>query len=211
MQNGCLIRSPRLRGSEIWEFRWREAGPDGRRKHRRLIVGSVLELRNEAAALAAVSTLKLEINSNDVRMKSKLLMWSALVDHYRQQELAVDNLFRTASTKTTYEGYLRKWIVPRWGEYSLANIKAVEVELWLRQLPLAPGSRCKIRNVMSVIFNHAIRHDLFDRNPISHVRQSAKRRTIPKILTANEIQRLIGALGLRGELSSCWPLAPDLG
>lgn len=70
MQNGCLIRSPRLRGSEVWDFRWREAGPDGRRKHRRLIVGTVLELRSEAAALAAVSTLKLEINSNDVRMKT---------------------------------------------------------------------------------------------------------------------------------------------
>jgi integrase len=47
---------------------------------------------------------------------------------------------------------------------------------------------------MSVLFNHARRYDLFDRNPISLVRQSAKRRTIPEVLSVNEVQQLLAAL-----------------
>jgi integrase len=60
--------------------------------------------------------------------------------------------------------------------------QAVEVELWLRTLPLARASRAKIRNLMSVLFNHARRHDFTDHNPITLVRQSAKRRTVPEVL-----------------------------
>jgi len=58
--------------------------------------------------------------------------------------------------KQAYQGYLGKWIVPRWGDYILPNIKAVEVELWLKNLQRAPGTCCKIRNAMSVLFNHAV-------------------------------------------------------
>ena len=61
------------------------------------------------------------------------------------------------------------------GETTLClNIKAVEVELWLKHLERSGGTRCKIRNVMSVLFNHARRYDLYDRNPIQWVRQRAK-------------------------------------
>jgi integrase len=162
-----------------------------------LIVDTVVTLKTKAAALAAIKALKLEITSSDVSTKSRLTVWSALVDHFRQVELAADTLWRTLSTRVSYEGYLRKWIVPRWRNYKLANITAVEVESWLRQLALAPGSKCKIRNLMSVIFNHAIRHGLCDRNPITFVRQSAKRRAIPNILTPNEIERIINTLGPR--------------
>jgi hypothetical protein len=41
---------------------------------------------------------------------------------------------------------------------------------------------------MSVLFNHACRYELFDRNPIHLVRQSAKRRTPPAILVPAENQ-----------------------
>jgi len=50
---------------------------------------------------------------------------------------------------------------------------------------------------MSVLFNHACRYELFDRNPIYLVRQSAKRRTAPVILMPAEIKALINGLALR--------------
>jgi len=50
---------------------------------------------------------------------------------------------------------------------------------------------------MSVVFNHGIRYEVCDRNPIRLVRQSAKRKAIPVILSANEVQRLISVLGVR--------------
>jgi integrase len=52
-------------------------------------------------------------------------------------------------------------------------------------------------NLMSVLFNHACRYELFDRNPIRFVRQSAKRRSAPTLLAPIEIKMLVEGLGLR--------------
>ena len=59
----------------------------------------------------------------------------------------------------------------RWSPYRLKDIKSVVVEEWLRSLPLANGSKAKIRNLMHAIYNHAIRWEWHDRNPITMVRQ----------------------------------------
>lgn len=50
---------------------------------------------------------------------------------------------------------------------------------------------------MSVLFNHACRYELYDHNPIHLVRQSAKRKQTPSLLTPAEIKALIDTLGLR--------------
>jgi len=122
---------------------------------------------------------------------------SDLAEHYRQRELRPDTVWKTYSTKVTYEGYLNKWILSRWGNYPLVRVNAGEVELWLRSLTLARASCAKIRNLMSVLFNHGIRHEISDRNPIQLVRQSAKRKAVPVVLTPREVQRLLSALALR--------------
>jgi integrase len=120
-----------------------------------------------------------------------------LVEHYRQRELIQDNTWKSHSTKCGYESYLKNWIAPHWGAYKLHEIKTIEVETWLRGLSLAKSSSAKIRNIFSVLFNHACRYDLFDRNPITLVRHSAKRRRIPEVLTVEEAQRLLSALAVK--------------
>ncbi|MGB8661247.1 MAG: site-specific integrase [Candidatus Acidiferrum sp.] len=50
---------------------------------------------------------------------------------------------------------------------------------------------------MSLLFNHGRRHDLCDRNPIQWVRQGAKRRAAPDILTREEVQGLLANLRFR--------------
>jgi integrase len=77
----------------------------------------------------------------------------------------------------------------------LSNIKAVAVEEWLGGLPLANGSKAKIRNVMSALFTHAMRYEWLDRNPMALVRQSAKRERAPEVLDVKEIQVLLENLG----------------
>jgi integrase len=138
--------------------------------------------------------LRREINSQDIRIKTTLMTVAELADHFRQRELPDRNARTTYSTKRAYEGYLRKWIVPRWGQYPLPSIKAREVELWLANVERARNTRTKIRNMMSILFNHARRYDLYDNNPIQWVRQSAKRRTVPSVLNIEEVQRLLAAL-----------------
>jgi len=196
MQNGSVIRAQRQRGPDVWEFRWRERGADGRRKHRRMVLGSVEQLADETVARQAIATLRLDLDRGDAWLKMPSTTVSELVSHYRQRELEPDTIWKTHSTKVTYKGYLNKWILPRWGQYPLAQVNAGEVELWLRSLPLARSSCAKIRNLMSVLFNHGIRHEICNRNPIQLVRQSAKRKAIPVVLSATEVQRLISVLGL---------------
>src|SRR5204863_1549015 len=111
--------------------------------------------------------------------------------------LSKENTWRSHATKNIYKAYLNRWVRPHWHNFELAEIRTIQVESWLRGLPLAKSSCAKIRNLMSVLFNHACRYEFFDRNPIYLVRQSAKRRTAPAILMPAQIKSLINALPLR--------------
>jgi integrase len=73
-------------------------------------------------------------------------------------------------------------------------VKAVAVEEWLAGLTLTPGTKVKLRNIMSALFNHAIRYEWLGRNPITLVRQSGKRERIPEVLDVAEIAALLAAL-----------------
>ena len=137
MQNGSIMRSERRQGPDVWEYRWREPGADGKRKHRRIVVGSVDRIADKAAAFRATSALRRDINLANMRCEAKPITLSQLADHYDQRELAPSNRWKSHSTKMGYRGNLRKWIIPRWGKCTLNSIRAGEIELWLRSLPLA--------------------------------------------------------------------------
>jgi integrase len=63
---------------------------------------------------------------------------------------------------------------------------------------------------MSVLFNHARRYYLYDRNPIQWVRQSAKRRSAPDVLTSNEVRQLLAALEPRERIMVLLDVATGL-
>ena len=86
------------------------------------------------------------------------------------------------STRAAYESYLNGWILPRWGDLRIDQVKSVAVEEWLDSIKRAKGTRAKIRNIMSAIFHHAMRYEWVERNPIKLVRQSAKRERTPDVL-----------------------------
>jgi integrase len=104
------------------------------------------------------------------------------------------------STSETISGYLANWIVSAWGSRLLNEVKAVDVEDWLGKLKLAPGSKKKIRDIMHLLYEHAIRYEFTDRNPISKVRQDGKRLGTPTRLDVIQLRRLLGALPARERL-----------
>ena len=108
-----------------------------RRKHRRMVVGPVDPFRDGDSVMRATTALRRDINMANAGGKGKPITLSQLADHYCLRELAPNNRLKTHFTKLDYRGDLRKWIVPRWGGYTLARIRAGEIELWLRCLPLA--------------------------------------------------------------------------
>ncbi len=193
-QHGHLRRVKRKRGPDVWEFLWRELGPDGRRRQRTLTIGNVNEFRTEWDALNHIQTMRANINREVA--PTALMTFGDLVNHYRQTELLAEN--KTDKTRTTYLVYLRKWILPKWGREYLHSIKPVVVEQWLHSLDgLSNGSKAKIRNIMSGLFSHAIRYEMAERNPITAVRQSSKRERVPVILDVGELHRLFEELALR--------------
>jgi len=113
----------------------------------------------EASAKKAVAALRANINAETPRTQLEAMSFAVLEQHYREKELSEDS-GKTFATIRTNEGHLDKWIRPRWSTYRLKDIKAVSVEEWLRSLPLANGSRAKIRNLMHAIFNHAVRWEM---------------------------------------------------
>ena len=95
MQNGSMMRTERHGGPDVWEFRWREPGPDGKRKHRRMVVGTTNEFDDEVAARQAIAGLHLRMNAWNERVKMRQITLSELGDHYRQRELKPDILWKT--------------------------------------------------------------------------------------------------------------------
>ena len=210
-------------GTQVWIFRWWETMTDGRRVRKKRQVGTLDQYKTEAAAEKAVRNWRLTLSANQGGTISGVTM-KAVIDHFREKELVDKGEDgRAWSTRDRYEANLNSWIEPRWGKEELIAIKAPLVEEWLRKLrqkprkgkgsqslaaerelkPLAPASKAKIRNLMSVLFNHAIRWDFTDRNPITGpnkgagVRQSSKRVSIPDILEVSEMRAIVAKLQLR--------------
>ena len=109
---------------------------------------------------------------------------------------------KTRGTKLVYNSVLNHHIVPQWGGYPLRRVTSVKVEEWLKSLPAAPGTKAKIRNVMSMIFRHAIRWGWLGQheNSIVMVRVSSKRKRVPVPLTADEFRALFSDLPARERL-----------
>jgi integrase len=197
MQNGSVVRRTRKMHSDIWQFRWREKTADGKRIYRRRQIGTIDQIPDIETARKMATLLVPDLNARLERSKSGSITIAQLCNHFEQFELCAANTWRSYSTKNIYKVYLKRWIIPRWSERLLRDIRTIEVESWLRSLPIARSTCAKIRNVMSVLFNHACRYEFFDGNPIRLVRQSAKRRSPPAILTAAEIRTFLEGLKIR--------------
>jgi len=197
-QQGSVQREKRRSGPDVWVYRWYEVGSDGASKYRKAIVGNVLTLPTEAVALKAARALRIDANQQTPQSESGPSTIAELVAHYRLKELAGDSNGRKAfSTRDGYECYLDNWILPRWQDHKLNQVKPVAVEAWLDSIKRARGTRAKIRNIMSAVFHHAMRYEWLDANPIKLVRQSAKRERTPDVLELAELQLLLTKLELR--------------
>jgi len=145
MQHGCMERLNRKRGPEAWQFRWSVTNPDGKRLYHKKIVGTVEQYPDQNAARRSVVGLVSEINTDGRATNSGPMTVAQLCDHFEQRELAKENTWRSHATKKAYKAYLSRWIRPQWQKHELAEVRTIQVESWLRGLPLAKSSCAKIR------------------------------------------------------------------
>ena len=185
-QSGSLSREVRKAGPAVWVFRWRENASEGR-VNRKVVVGTIEQFPTKTAAKRAVETLRTTINAGNAAVPVTV---RKLVTHYLDKELPS----KAFSTQRTVQTSLKIWVLPKWGEDRLLDVRTVDVESWLRSLSLANQTKAKIRNVMHVVFSHACRNEWLAKNPISLVRQSAKREKLPDVLELNEMKNLLAEL-----------------
>jgi len=189
-QNGSLLKIKRSNGEQVWAFRWYE-NAGGSRTYKKRIVGTLAQLPLRRDAERAVSALRVNVNAG-VHAPQTV---AELIAHYRKIELVPER--KAASSIYVNGNFLSLYVVPRWGDVRLEAVRTVEVESWLSSLPHAPGTKAKIRNLMSALFNHAIRHEWTLTNPITQVRCSAKRLRVPDVLTPVEFRALLARLEQR--------------
>jgi integrase len=190
-QKGSLIL---VKGKTVstWYLRFYE-DVAGQRVYRKRRIGTSIEYPKLRDAERAALPIRSTINSG-VRTPEKV---SELLTHYRQHELTPER--KAFATVASHTVYIDRYVMPKWGAYRLSEIKTVAVEQWLDSLSLAPlylapATRTKIRNIMSALFSHGIRHEWISFNPISKVRCSAKRLREPDVLTPIEFRALLTEL-----------------
>jgi integrase len=209
-QQGSLNLEERKRGSAVWVYRWWEK-IDGKSIRRKLHVGTLKQYHTESGAHAAADALRLTINTQSGRNHLSGTTVQTLWEHYSTEELPLKEI----STQDIYTIVVKSWILPRWGNLPLNEVKTIEVERWLRATDLADGTRAKIKCVMSALFSHAVRWEFCGRNPISSgvpvgsggsrgpstgVRVSAKRQKAPLVLSSEEVKHGLAKLEFRDQL-----------
>lgn len=169
---------------DVWTFRYYGTTSEGQRQYKRIRVGTKEQYPTAAAALKAADAIRLAVN--DSRSQPKPIVFEAVIERYRREELP-----ERFSTRVAYESVLRNRIKPKWGSVHLQQIRALEVERWLGSLSLATKTKANIRNLMHLLFECARRWDLTNTNPIELVRQSSKRSKTPRRLTIEEFRALL--------------------
>jgi integrase len=175
---------------DVWAFRWYENG-SGKRTYKKKIIGSVTKLRNRREAEKAVLALRSSIN---VGIGTPETICD-LAAHYQALELTQER--KAFSTIDNHRLLFKRYIEPHWGHFQVSAVRTMQVEEWLHSLPLAPASKAKLKCVLSVLFNHAIRYEWLTFNPISRVRTSLKRLRDKDVLAPVEFQKLVQNLSVR--------------
>ncbi|MGB4784337.1 MAG: site-specific integrase [Candidatus Acidiferrum sp.] len=183
-QFGYVRQKPRKTGSHVWVWEYR----DGSGSHS-VILGTVDQM-SEAEAWKATEGRRLILNDPQA---AEQISFGAVLDRYILEALPERKV-----TRLTYLSWIRSRIRPKWGDHPVAHVKPLAVELWIKGLPLSGRSKGHVREVMHMLFDWAMRWELIphDRNPMSLVRVKgcSKRTRLPKILTIEEFNRLLGTL-----------------
>ena len=160
-QQGHLRCVGRKNGPPRWEFMWREQQASGKPKRRTAVIGTTEQYPTEESAQEAVRGLRMQINEARNRQPHQSICVADLIEHFFSTELTADR--HSHATRMVYREFLIRWIKPHWGLVNIGDVRTVAVEGWLRKLrrqdgdDLANSTKAKIRSVMSVLFNHAIR------------------------------------------------------
>ncbi len=102
------------------------------------------------------------------------------------------------STARVYRAFLHNHILPKWGAVNIRELRPRPIELWLRDLALAPKSKTHVRSLLYGIVKYAMWAGLLELNinPVSLVKNTGATKKVrkPRSLTAAEFHDLLSEL-----------------
>jgi integrase len=134
-----------------------------------------------------------------VRFADYAAEWAATVVHLRQ------------STKVRDLGYLKRYLIPRFGTVPIGDIKAPAVREWIASLAtdrgLAPSTVEKAKQILKKILAQAVTDGLIPANPCTDVKVPRDEVKEMQTITAAQIHDLANAIDPRYRellLLACW-------
>jgi integrase len=125
-----------------------------------------------------VNKLELLVKINEAPCPGRI-RFNSLAKFYLKADFGADAV-RPKSENTTAitEHIVRDYLVARWGEEIAEDIKALDIQRWLKSLntdsKLAWTTISKMRGVMGRIYKVGILHERVAKNPVEHVQTRCK-------------------------------------
>ena len=166
-----------------WNYLWYDGG-----KRRSKLIGTKQEYPTKAAAWKEAERLQIQ-----TKQKPTGDTVQSVITRYEAERMPA-----RFSTQRTYRSFLKNHVIPRWGNTLIQDLAPRPVELWLRELPLAPKSRTHVRSLLHTLVEFAMFAGMMEigRNPISLVqnRGASKRVRKARSLTVEQFRVLLAEL-----------------
>lgn len=186
-QHGSLEKVKTKLGM-CWYVRFSE--PGGKRGPR-IRIGLLQDFPTRKSALLASSDLRKEFNENKAIPQPRT--FSELIHKYMREEMPERH-----STAKSYRSYLENHILPKWGERRVDDVRANEVRLWLKGIPLEPKTIGHIRDLVRNLFRFAMLWEWIPvaENPMTlfRIERSTRRKQKPRVLSPEEFHKLVKAV-----------------
>ena len=196
-QRGCLKKVRRKEG-ETWVLRFRVTGTDGRRVENIMPVGLVQDFPKEKDAWREVDKLGLRVRINEAPCPGRI-RFDFLAEFYLKADFGADAV-RPKSDNTTAitEHVVRDYLIARWGDEFVEDIKPLDIQRWLKSLntenKLAWTTISKMRGIMSRIYKVGILHEHVKTNPVLHVTTRCKTSYRAIIISPAQTLAILGSL-----------------
>ncbi len=194
-QKGTVFKRGR-KGSMVWVGRWWENGiaTDGGpcRVRRSVVLGTVAEIRTRCKAQLYLDRRLLANNLGRKRPEARIMFRDFAEEHWMKDVLPAFKL----STRSQYSYFMRKYLVPFFGQQRLEDIRPAEVQRFFAQCTkLAPKTIRSMATALSSSFRTAVRWGFVEVNPVGGITLPPKRSIRPRrALNTKEVQQLLAHL-----------------
>jgi len=184
--------TPFREGNWWWIRVWRDEFRDGKLERilKRLKVAPATTNAREAQKIA--SEMLRPMNQGLESVGSATPFGTYIDTIYRPTVLPL----LASSTRSNYEGILRKRLVPFFGDLALRDLNTITLQEYFSGLRAGHSSAMKIKDALSSVLGSAVRFQMLVRNPIEGIKIPLPRtgkRTKPHI-TPEQLELLVNAM-----------------